>query len=327
MTDQQPLPVADTTPAPDKGADLVAQTPTPPPAETDDRPDTVRAETPAATPPSSAPPPAAAAAAAAVDAAVNRQYQVLAAAVLDSAELATRAAQTAVTMSENLKQTTTEVRKLNAGAHKKALLLAVGSGALMLLCLIFFLLMAVRLNSRVNQLDTMLLAVGKRAVELNTGLAALQDIDAGIKTLIARQNELTQAQAAIDARVESVLKQPSSLVQQVPGETARQVAESSDSMARQIGTINRQLQTQAGTLQSLGAELKSLRTGLAGLALLQRDVERLLQQRAERAPDSPQKNTAAALRERTVHYPRVLPRTDAAATAATAEPSPAISVR
>lgn len=317
MTDQQPLPVADATPAPDPGADSAAQTPIPPLAEGDARPDPVREETPPANPP-------------AADTAAGhpyQAYQALAAAVLDSAELATRSAEAAVTTSENLKQATTEVRKLNAGAQNKAMLLAVGSGVLMLLSLIFFLLMAVRLNSRVNQLDTMLLAVGKRAVELNTGLAALQDIDAGIKTLIARQNELAQAQTVIDARVESVLKQSSSLVQQVPGETARQVAESSDSVAKQVGAINRQLQGQAGTLQSLGAELKSLRTGLAGLALLQRDVERLLQQRAERSPDSAQKSTAASVRERTVHYPRVLPRTDADAAGAAAELSAAASVR
>ena len=250
----------------------------------------------------------------AVDDLAYRQYQALAEAVLDSADLATQSAQTAITMSRDLKQTTAEVRRLNEGAQKKAMLLAVGSGVLMLLCLGFFLLMAVRLNSRVNQLDTMLLAVGKRAVELNTGLEALQDIDAGIQALSARQNELMRAQAATDARLETALKQSESLVKQAPAETARQVAESSDSVTRQVAGIGRQLQGQAGMLQNLGNELKSLRNGLADLEALKRDMERLVQQRAERGPDNAQKS-AAALRERTVHYPRVLPRSSAEAEA------------
>lgn len=291
-----------TTSAPDDGNEIATQTASAEQAARGDEPDPVGEETPAAALPTDPD-----------EAVLSRQYAALAGAVLDSAELATRSAEAAVTTSENLKQATAEIRKLSAGAHNKAMLIAVASGVLMLLSLVFFLMMAVRLNSRVNQLDTMLLAVGKRAVELNTGLEALQDIDAGIRTLIARHDELARVQAAIEARVESALKQSETLVQQVPGATAKQVAESGDSVAKQVGALTRQLQGQAGTLQSLNTELKSLRSGLAEIEPLRRDLARLLQQRAERAPDSAQKSSAAALRERTVHYPRVPPRNDAEA--------------
>lgn len=322
MKDQQPLPAPDAMPAADTDPGSATAAPSAAEARIEAAERAEGMSAPAAAAETSAAPttaPTAAAGDAADDAAATHQYRALAAAVLDSAELATRAAEAAVTISENLKQNSAEVRKLNAGAQRTATLLAVGCGVLMLLGLVFFLLMGVRLNSRMNQLDATLLAVGKRGVELNTGLAALQDIDAGIKTLLARQHELAQTQAAIEARIEAMLKQSESLVQQVPGEAARQAAESSDSVSRQVGAIQRQLQAQAGTLQGLGGELKSLRSGLASLESLRRDLERLLQQGAERSAEQARKNTTATVREHRVHYPRPAPRTDADAAAGSAD--------
>lgn len=116
-----------------------------------------------------------------------QQYQSLAQVVLDSADLATQSAEAAASVSSQLRQTTADFKELTEDGHKKArILLAITSGVLVI-SLIFFLIMGVRLVSRINQLDAMLTAVGKRVVELNTGMESLEGVNQSVKELASQQ--------------------------------------------------------------------------------------------------------------------------------------------
>lgn len=242
-----------------------------------------------------------------VDELAYKQYQSLAQVVLDSADIASKSAEAAASASSTLNKATSDFKSLTEVGHKKALWLLGATGGLLLICLIFFLVMGVRMNSRINQLDTMMLAVGKRVVDLNAGLESLDAINRSIESLSALQTEQVKAQGLIEARINDALKKSETMVQTVPGETAKQVAASSDNLLKQVQGINSRLQTQASAVQSLGNEVKALKGAVGNVDKLNRDVEALVTLQKERYLETLQKNSATSNRERAVQFPRVNP--------------------
>jgi methyl-accepting chemotaxis protein len=202
---------------------------------------------------------------------------------------------------------TSEFKTLTEVGHKKALWLLGATGGLLIICLIFFLIMGVRMNSRINQLDTMMLAVGKRVVDLNAGLESLDVINRSIETLNAQQAEQVKTQGLIEQRINEALKKSETMVQTVPSETAKQVAASSDNLLKQVQGINSRLQTQASAVQSLGNEVKSLKGAVGNVDKLNRDVEALVVLQKERYLETIQKNSTANNREKAVQFPRAAP--------------------
>ena len=239
-----------------------------------------------------------------VDQRAYQQYQSLAQVVLDSADLATQSAEAAASVSSQLRQTTADFKELTEDGHKKARILLAITGGVLVISLIFFLIMGVRLVSRINQLDAMLMAVGKRVVELNSGMESLEGVNQSVKELASQQVALTKSQGQIEGRIDASLKQSESLVQKVPSETAKQVAASSDSVIRQVQGINAKLQSQANAVQSMGNEVKSLKSAVGNVDSLKRDVEALITLQKERYLETVQKNNANASRERAVQFPR-----------------------
>ena len=242
-----------------------------------------------------------------VDERAYQQYQSLAQVVLDSADIATKSAQAAATASSDMRRATTELRDLTDNGHKKARLLLAVTGGVMIVSLIFFLAMGVRMNSRINQLDAMLMAVGKRVVDLNAGMESLDTINRSIEGLSSQQAALTKAQADIEGRINASLKQSETLVQSVPGETAKQVAANTDTLLKQVQGINNRLQGQASAVQSLSNEVKALKGNVGNVDKLNRDVEALVTLQKERYLEALQKNNATTTRERAVQFPRVNP--------------------
>lgn len=260
---------------------------------------------------------------AAVDERAYQQYQALAKVVLDSAHIATKSATAAAAASRDMHAATQDFRSLTETGHKKALILLGVTGGLLIVCLIFFLTMGVRMNSRINQLDSMMLAVGKRVVDLNAGLESLDVINKSIESLTAQQVEQVKTQGQLETRINEALKKSETMVQGVPGETAKQVAATSDNLLKQVQGINSKLQTQAGAVQALGSEVKALKGAVGNVDKLNRDVEALVTLQRERYLETIQKNNSNQSREKAVQFPRVSPAKPAdAAPAANAPNNP-----
>lgn len=269
-----------------------------------DPPQAASEQSPAAATPQPAPAPAVHAGIT-VDERAYAQYQALAKAVLDSADIASRSAEAAIAVSREMKHATGQFKELSDAGYKKArLLLAIGGGV-MIVCLLFFLIMGVRMVSRINKLDVVMEAVGKRVIDLNSGMESLEGLNRSVQELSAKQVELTKAQSQIEGRIDAQLKQSESLVQKVPTETAKQVAASSDTLKREVQSLSGRLQSQASAVQSLGNEVKSLKGAVGNVDGLKRDVEALVTLQRERYLEALQKNNAAAAKERSLQYPRV----------------------
>ena len=248
-----------------------------------------------------------------VDERAYQQYQSLAQTVLDSADIAGKSSEAALAVSGQLRKATGELKELTDGGYKKGrLLLAIGGGT-MVVCTLFFLIMGVRLISRINQMDALMEAVGKRVIELNVAMESIESVNRSVQELAAKQSELAKAQGQVEGRIDASLKQSESLVQKVPSETAKQVAASSDSLMRQVQGINSRLQSQANAVQSLGGEVKSLKSAVGNVDNLKRDVESLITLQKERYLEALQKNNASSAKERALQYPRVAPKAAEAA--------------
>jgi DNA repair exonuclease SbcCD ATPase subunit len=261
-----------------------------------------------------------------VDERAYQQYQALAQVVLDSADIASKSAQAAASASRDMNKATSEFKALTEVGHKKALILLGATGGLMLICLIFFLVMGVRMNSRINQLDTMMMAVGKRVVDLNAGLESMDVINRSIEGLSTLQTEQVKAQGLLESRINEALKKSETMVQTVPGETAKQVAASSENLLKQVQGINSRLQSQASAVQNLGNEVKALKGAVGNVDKLNRDVEALVVLQKERYLETLQKNSANTNRERPVQFPRINPPTKPGNESATAAPPPSAPV-
>ena len=243
-----------------------------------------------------------------VDERAYEQYQALAKAVLESADIASRSAETALHIGRDMKQTTAQFRDMSDAGYKKArLLLAIGGGV-MVVCLIFFLVMGVRLVSRINKLDVMMEAVGKRVIDLNSGMESLEGLNKSVQELASKQAELTKAQAQIEGTIDAQLKQSESLVSKVPTEAAKQVAATSDALKKEVQGLSGRLQSQASAVQNLGNEVKQLKGSVGNVDGLKRDVEALVTLQKERYLEALQKNNASAAKDRALQYPRVQPK-------------------
>ena len=252
---------------------------------------------------------------ASVDERAYRQYQALSEVVLDSAEVASKSAEAAVEVGEHMRKTAMSLQEILSAGQKRNQLMFYIAGGFMVVCSFIFLVIGVRMVSRINQLDTMMMAVGKRVVELNAGLQSLDAVNQKVQDLSDQQVALTKAQGQIESRVDASLKQSESLVNSVPSETAKQVAATSNNLIQQVQGINSRLQTQANAVTTLGNEVKSLKGAVGGVENLKRDVEALVTLQKERVLETLQKNNAAASREKALQYPRVNPPAPAGAAA------------
>ena len=149
--------------------------------------------------------------------------------VMDSAELATRAASLAANAGLDLRNATKDVLQGNLqmlASNKKqskfAIILLASAASLMLLTAALFVFMSLKLQGRVAQLDEMVLAVGKRVVEMDASLELVGGAQEVLKSVAAKQAEMAAGQAKIDARLEEVIKN----AQGVPEQTAKPIEHS-----------------------------------------------------------------------------------------------------
>ncbi len=237
---------------------------------------------------------------------------------LDAADLANRGAQAAASASSDLREAQEALVRMQGTSRKQSLIALGITCTVMLVCMAFFLIVGVRINSRINQLDHTLEAVVKRVVEMNTGVESMEAIRTSVTALATEVEKLAQTSAAVSTRLEETVKQTESLTTQIPSKTAQQVASSAQNMTRQVEAMGSRLQSQAAAVQALSREVQTLRASVGNVDRLNRDVQALITLQRERylealqkAPAAPPANASTAATaapaapvERVPQYPR-----------------------
>jgi hypothetical protein len=231
--------------------------------------------------------------------------------VMDSAELATRAASLAANAGLDLRNATKDLLQgsqdtlqANKKQSKMTIILIALASSLMLLAGIMFVIMSLRLQGRIAQLDEMVLAVGKRVVEMDASLELVGGAQEAIKNVLTKQTEMAAAQAKIDARLEEVIKN----AQGVPEQTAKQVEARIQALSKQVAGLDARFAAQSAATNKMAGQVQSMQGALGDASAMKRDLEAMARQQRERqsseAGRAAQEAAAARARENMVQYPR-----------------------
>jgi methyl-accepting chemotaxis protein len=236
------------------------------------------------------------------------QFSKLSEAVLDAADVASRSADVANRVSANFESQMAQLSAAAFTTRKINTILIGATGGVMLISLVVFAVFTNRLSHRVNELDEMLLAVGKRTVELNAGIATLEALNTNTKDLSAKQVAMVDIQSQVESKINDALKKSESLMQTMPNRAAQQITQASANLTREVQSINGKLQQQAKAVQTLGDEVKGLKSDMSNVNALKRDVNALVVLQKNRVIEQLQKPQASVQtanpKDPPLQYPR-----------------------
>lgn len=229
--------------------------------------------------------------------------------VLESAELATRSANMATNAGADLKAATKHLDTTLAIQKKQTTILFAAAGGLMLVAATVFAAMTISLKSRINQLDTMVGAVGKRVVELDASMELVGSVNDALQEMVSKQEGLTNMQGKLEARLDEAIKNS----QSVPEQTAKQVDAKGQVLAKQVQGMDGRLQQQANALKTLSTQLQNLQGAVGETGGLKREMEAIAKLQRDRQSAETTASTQAAAatvsaarqREKMIQYPRV----------------------
>jgi len=231
-------------------------------------------------------------------------FEKLASVVLESAELASRSATAATNTTAELKLTTEQLKKTQQIGYKQALWMLIASASIMVIALLFFLIMGIRMNARVSQLDDTILAVGKRAVELNVAMGTMDGLQGTLTELGPRIEAMAVASGQIETRIEAAIKQSAEMVSEVPNKTAQQVTTASEQLSKQVQGLDSQIKSQNTAVQNVTKELQAMRTVVRDVERLNREVQALISLQRERYLEVLRQNQSRAQPDSNVQFPR-----------------------
>jgi hypothetical protein len=207
--------------------------------------------------------------------------------VMDSAELATRAASLAADAGVSLRTTVKDLGLVNRKQNKWTLIMLSVAGGVLLISSVLFVIMSARIASRVAMLDDMLVAVSKRVTEMDASLEMVGSTEEAIKAVVNKQGAMLASQ-------------------DIPELTSKQVELRMQALTKQVAALESRFQSQGSSSSRMASQLKSMETVLGETSAMKRELELMARQQRERqAQESAQAAQAAAkARERLVQYPR-----------------------
>lgn len=224
--------------------------------------------------------------------------------LMDSAELASRVAHVAADAGVDLRMASNKLTTSYAQQRTLLLILIAVFGGLMIVACGVFATMAWRLQSRVAQLDNMVLAVGKRVVGMDASMESVGAVQQALQELLVKQEAMASLQSKIDARLEEAIKS----TQGVPELTAKQIDGKTQEMSKQVQLLDGKLQAQANVLKTLSGQMKGLQGSVTDASGLRRELEAQQRQQRERqaadAAAAANSTNVARNRERMLQYPR-----------------------
>jgi hypothetical protein len=225
---------------------------------------------------------------------VRNHLDALSSVVLDSADVASNAAASATGLAAELQASVKTVDAALAAASRQGKIVLGVSGGVLFLSVAVFAAMSMTLQSRINQADAMLLAVGKRVVELNAGIEGIDAMNRSLSSFSDRTDAIMAAQAKLEEQIKSSLGESKALVTNLPTQTAKSVEESNKALSTQVGALDAQMKKQAQAMASLGTQVKDLKGAVGDVEPLKRDVQALITLQKQRYLEALQQQQRAA---------------------------------
>ena len=244
-----------------------------------------------------------------------REILELKIAMLESGELANRAATTSTRTAVDMQQATQKLSEAIDSQQKLTLVIVAITSAVLLMAMAVFALMAFRLQNRVSDLDAIVLAVGKRVVSMDASIEMMGGSAALLKDVASKQDAIMNAQVKLEGRLDESVKS----AQAAPEQAAKQMDAKTEDMLKVIKGLDSRRQAQASAVAGLTSGTQRLQGAMPDAASVRRELEAARQQRerqtqqaAPAAQPASASNAAAVAasaaaarqRERMVQYPR-----------------------
>lgn len=223
---------------------------------------------------------------------IRDHLDALSSVVLDSADVASNAATSATGLAGELQNSVKSVQAAIDAASKQGKIVLIGAGGILMVSVAVFVAMSATLQSRINQTDAMLLAVGKRVVELNAGIEGIDAMNRSLSSFSERTDAIMAAQAKLEEQIKVSLGESKDLVNSLPAQTAKSVEGISKNIAAQVVAMDAQMKKQASAMASLGGQVKSLAGSVGDVAPLKRDVQALVTLQRQRYLEALQQQRA-----------------------------------
>jgi chromosome segregation ATPase len=230
--------------------------------------------------------------------------------VIDSGDLANRAALLATAATTDLRTVTQQVALSMAKQQKQALMLFGIAGGLMVIAASIFGAMAFSLSGRVKQLDTMVTVVGKRVGDLDSSMELVGSVNEALQELVGKQEGIAAAQSKMDGRLDEMAKKAEELAAKEAEKPAEKpkTGPADPALAKQVQSLDGRLQAQAAALKSIASHLQSIQGSVGDAGGLRKEMEAVAKMQRERQASE---NAAAAAataaqkqREKMVQFPR-----------------------
>jgi uncharacterized phage infection (PIP) family protein YhgE len=226
--------------------------------------------------------------------------------VLEIAEATNSAAdvnrKSAAALKKGLDQVKVQAEALNDASEKSAVLASrvmIGAVSALVISVFLYGFIAFQLASRVTQVDSMLVAVSKRIVQMNSALNTFEQLRSSIGQLAVTQAQFSDRQMLLIEAVSRSEVSTRSLVKEVPDLAAQQVGLKTDQIATQVSSLSDDLagqstivSTLSKSVGALGQQMKSLDAQVSNVKKLNADVEALIALERENYLDVLQRQVA-----------------------------------
>jgi hypothetical protein len=236
--------------------------------------------------------------------------------MLDSAELANRAAGMAAKAAGNMHSASTQLIESYAGQKMYLIIVLAVFGLLMVLAMSVFAFMSFRLQQRVTQADAMLIAVGKRVIAMDESLELFSGHGEALREVASKQDAIISAQTKIELRLDEVMRGVQSATDSIA--KPAQDKDKAPDVAKLIKDLDGKLAAQASAISNLSSQVRSVGTPAPARpdpAAVRKEAEAIVRQlkaaEASVKPATPAATAPAAPKvpekpvEKVVQYPRV----------------------
>lgn len=243
--------------------------------------------------------------------------------MLDSAQLANRAAGMAAKAAGDMHGASTQLIESYSGQKMYLIIVLAVFGLLMVLSMSVFAFMSFRLQQRVAQADAMLIAVGKRVIAMDESLELFSGHGEALREVASKQDAIISAQTKIELRLDEVMRGVQTAMDTMNKPAAHDKdKDKAPDVAKLIKDLDGKLQAQASAINNLSSQVRAVGSAAPARpdpAAVRKEAEALVRQlkaaEASVKPATPATAPAAAAAappkapekplEKMVQYPRV----------------------
>ena len=238
--------------------------------------------------------------------------------MLDSAELANRAAGMAAKAAGNMHSASTQLIESYSAQKMYLIIVLAVFGLLMVLAISLFAFMSFRLQQRVTQADAMLIAVGKRVIAMDESLELFTGHGEALREVASKQDAIISAQTKIELRLDEVMRGVQAAADSIAKPANDKDKDKAPDVAKLIKDLDGKLAAQASAISNLSSQVRSAGTPAPSRpdpAAVRKEAEAIVRQlkaaEASVKPATPATTAPAAPKvpekpvEKVVQYPRI----------------------